>query len=235
MDSIAVRSARLTTGTLSVEKQLNDILASMSGSSAVAPGQSPVPRSLGEDDGGWRQTGDVSEETVLERAAWQAFLLYLQMTFPDMAAELDPGHKIARLPFVRVTLTVDAIDLLNMMIANMYGGEVEIHTIEVGTRESRRKHGNVACHIGVPFRPVTGLNVIVVPTTHYTLSRSERAILRVKEEFSRSRGIAGLDTARALYAHKEWRSSPSPPPRRPSSSLWGRLVSAGGKKQVRRG
>jgi len=202
---VKARTARLTTGRPSTETHTVDVdsLLRELGGREKKRGQT-VPTTSSRSSSSSLAPPASDGGLLTERVAWQAFVLCLQMHFPDMAAEIDPAHRIGRLPPRLVRLSVDAISFLNHFVESWYGGEVEVQTVTVARKEKDLPVPGILSHMKPPFRPVTGLNVIVVPTIQRALVAQERNILGWKEKMSFAKGLLGLDMGRTLYTKEEW-------------------------------
>lgn len=148
---------------------------------------------------------------VVERPAWQAFLVMLQTHFPEMGEEIAPAHYFGTLPPTRVVLTQDAIDFLNVQIDFMYGKQVEVTTITVANPGDVRMGPTTEILYEVPFRPVTGLNLIVTPTVQNSLSTRDRRILKEKESWGSTLGLQGIERFIQVCVFERVQMCPSDP------------------------
>lgn len=144
---------------------------------------------------------DFTEEThPVERPAWQSLVLCLQLHYPDVAEDVNPAHNLGHLSHPRVVLTNEGIDALNWMIDNWYGREVEILTTEV-CHVPPGPDGDIPGAIyHTPYRPVTGLRVIVTRTQQWEIGEATVQVLAEKERWSWMTGIKAVERAWMLYA-----------------------------------
>jgi len=144
---------------------------------------------------GWGQEQEDlhgEEAYPLTRPAWQAFLVTLQLQFPEMGAEINPAHKIGKIPPVRVLLSQDALEFLNLMIIRWYDAELELTTLTYDNPRQPLLTPTQEVLYQIPYRPVTGLNLIVTPTVQQSLVPREKKILQEKEKWNHSRGLEGI-------------------------------------------
>lgn len=202
-------SARLATGTLSQDRPL--IPPSYHSIPTYPDRESPnteekVSAIRGEIDklmASYQTTRYEPEQTyATERPAWQAFLLTVQLHHPKLAADLEPAHKIGLLSDPEIHLSYEAINVLNYFIEQWYGMEVEVITTRV-TLSPLDVNGypeNVAyCQ---PYRPITGLKVIVTHTYQWALDQYSRQVMTQREEWGRLGGVDSLKTAWKMYVHE---------------------------------
>lgn len=214
---ILPRSARLVHGTTSTENHITGRDKGNAGERATEPGgerdevvelinevrsmslqyNNPYPDPLMNPD---RWLGGRLEDThVVERPAWQAFVLSIQLHNLDWATELDAAHQLGMLNHPRVSITQEGIDTLNYFINKWYGKEVEIVTTRVARQVDGVDVGNEGARFEYPFRPVTGLRVIVTNTYQWDSDPYSKAVLQEREGWGWSKGVAALDQARKLY------------------------------------
>lgn len=205
--SIRERTARLTNGAISQEQPITPAPSTPSHGDRTPSFLPPRwPRKEGEDrtlEGEleemeqWLRRSQVegppvspsspplalSEPQVVTRPQWHGFLLCLQLHFPDIGIELEAAYKLGEVPPSRVVLSEEAISFLNHMIQVWYEGEVELTTVD-STPEARRALQPLQeVHYMSPFRPITGLNLIITPTVQWSLSRREQRILEEKSRW----------------------------------------------------
>jgi hypothetical protein len=132
------------------------------------------------------------ENTVIARPVWQSFVVCLMTHFPHMGEDLAPAMDLGTTPPVRVIMTSEGIEFLNQFIQTWYEGGVEIGTVEVWREGDMPMEATQEVQYLLPFRPVTGLNVIVTPTIQRTLDPRERVILREKTKFGADEGLEGI-------------------------------------------
>lgn len=132
------------------------------------------------------------ENTVVERPVWQAFVVMLMSHFPEMGVEIAPALDIGTLPPSRITLSEDGRNFLNMFILKWYEGGVEVTTLEVWDEGKCDMVPTQDVQYLVPYRPVTGLNLIVTPTVQRSMDPRETVILREKEKFGHDVGLNGI-------------------------------------------
>lgn len=145
-----------------------------------------------------------SSGTVVERGVWQSFILLIQLQHPEVAVDIDVAHRIGRIPFTRTVMDGESIDLLNRMITAWFGGEVEIHAVEHNPQGTSYPDAMTNMFIGVPFYPVTGLRVVVVPVQARAMSLTDRQILTTKTEISKAQGVLALGMSHRLYVKEDW-------------------------------
>lgn len=167
---------------------------------------SPPPPLRVED----RPAEESIEEThVVERPAWQAFITAVQLHNYEIAQEIDPAHKIGMNTQPRVTLSPEGIDSLNFYIDKWYGKEVEVVTTKWVTRSRSRGDEEEGSYFENPFRPVTGLRVIVTPTQQWSAKVREERILREREDWGFTAKLEGVRRAYETYVLE---TPPLPPP-----------------------
>jgi hypothetical protein len=134
----------------------------------------------------------VEENTVIERPVWQSFIVMLMVHYPLMGKEIYEAMELGAIPPKRIVLSSEGVEFLNHFIQFWYEGGVEIVTIEVEEGGDGDMLAVQDVQYGVPYRPVTGLNVIVTPTVQRTLIPRDRVILKEKERFSKDEGLNGI-------------------------------------------
>jgi hypothetical protein len=253
MDSITppFRSARLQSGQVSSESHIHP--ASQSGALDMKRGQIRETMSLSELT---RQVEALSQEVtslgpspleiqtkerqpydedtqVVERPAWQAFLLAIQLHNPELAQDIEPAHLIGLHRLPRLSMTQEGIDSLNYFIDKWYGAEVEIvithalhHPLDPTTP------GDEAWY-HYPYRPVTGLRVIVTSSDQYAGSEYDRGILHARDRWGYARGIQAVSEGYELYVHEHLQSGKSPEKKRTRKYLLPQLVGTTGKRARR--
>jgi len=97
--------------------------------------------------------------------------------------ELEPAFKLGLLPPERVVLSAEALSFLNTMIEVWYEEEVELVTVEVHPEARKALSPLQDVQYSSPFRPVTGLNLIITPTVQWSMSRREQHILHQKAKW----------------------------------------------------
>jgi len=191
---IRAHSAKLTVGTRSWEapvfssregiRPFTDVIAH---SPAVNPSEGRV---FEEEEGPDRRMAE--EETVVSRPEWQSFVVMLMTHFPHMGLEILPAMDIGGVPPSRVVMSSEGVDFLNQFINRWYEGGVEVSTLRVWREGDLPMDPVQEVQYELPFRPVTGLNVIVTPTVQRSLVPQEAMILREKEKFGWDAGLEGM-------------------------------------------
>jgi hypothetical protein len=100
-----------------------------------------------------------------------------------MGAEIEAAHHIGASPPRKVVLSEEAISFLNQMIHSWYEKEVEIVTIDCDKKSREALGTTQEVYYKTPFRPVTGLQVIVSPTVQWSMVRREQLILEEKAQW----------------------------------------------------
>lgn len=229
MTSISEKTARLSVGRLSVEKKKSE--ADGTGSQVYKRQDTQGTQEqlytdiqamttlADSSEGGvpqsnWSATPG-NERSVVERPVWQSFVLALQLHFPEMGEELNPAHKLGKVPPERVALTQDAIEMLNLMINRWYSKGVEITTISVSPEDRKALSPTQDVLYLTPYQPVTGLDVIVTPTIQWALPKRNREVLLVKGTWGVRSLFSNLASAHQLYVKERViRQSPRPSSRR---------------------
>lgn len=218
-----IRSARLTSGTLSIEQAtspdhhpkrvdndnhrsptVDELLEAWSNTS---PPNAPVnvshqPSRFDHTS----QPGGPHEETItLSRPAWQSFVLFLQLHHPEISQDVQPAHKIGLLQCPRVTINPDAVSTLNYFIESVYGKEVEVITTHVVTDKSFGTSSEVETMYQATYRPVTGLRVVVTPVMQGSRDRYNLTILREKEKWGLTASVKNVVSAWELLVKEKVR------------------------------
>lgn len=199
MSSVKIRSAHLRTGAMSCEEGIpppsqplfEELMASLRGPPSPPTFSDQIPDYLRP------------ESTIVDRAMWQSFILMLQLHFPEMAEEIDAAHNLGRIPPKRVVLTTEAISFLNQMCRTWYESAVELSTIECEEEAQEQMGTGQDVVYKTPYRPVTGLNLIVVPTIQKEVGKVEKTVLAERASWSKTRGIDILQRAYNLLVKEE--------------------------------
>lgn len=199
MEPVTITSAKLGRGWMSTvpsppsqpafgdRSELRDLLGSLNQTLAQRPSSGDI---FEEREGEGRVMNE--ESAVVERPMWQVFITFLQIHFPDMGREIAPALDIGEHPPRRVTLSTEALDFLNRFIQLWYEGGVELTVVTVDDPNDPQLGPLQEVLYCVPYRPVTGLNLVVVPTIQQTLDPVERLVLNEKARFSQDRGLQGV-------------------------------------------
>lgn len=214
---VAQRHAKLTTGRLSresptdpsrratsqsglteqerLDRTVEELVQDVRSLCIQEPVTPPLPLSIT-----FRAAEGMPDDTqVVERPAWQAFVLMIQLHNLERAAEIDPAHQLGTHTHPRVALTVDGIAMLNYFIDSWYGKEVEIVTVLHARQGDTGGGGEDMATYGYPYRPVTGLRVIVTTTEQASPDPYHQYVLGEREKWGWADGISSLEAARNLY------------------------------------
>lgn len=152
---------------------------------------------------------------VVERPAWQALVLAVQLHYPYLALEIEPAHNIGLLSAPRVALSYEATTMLNYFIERWYGAEVEVITTQMLTDPADVQGFPEVASYSQPYRPVTGLQVIVTGTKQWARDQYSREVMRERERWGRMGGVDALKAAWKMYVCE--RVPHNLPKRRPTS------------------
>lgn len=215
--NVPVHSARLTRGTLSTERFMSEMpfdsfqqaplitdQHQLSIETAIKEVQDvcrkriPEPPAPLEVSEAWFERPP-EDTAVIERPAWQAFLTTVQLHNLDLAEELEPAHSIGAHTQKRVILPYEGIDALNFFIDQWYGKEVEIVTTLAKSSGKVDDETREGASFGCPYRPVTGLKVIVTTTEQWSRDPYDYAVLRERERWGWLTGVSSIQEAHRLY------------------------------------
>lgn len=156
---------------------------------------------------------DEDTNRVVSRPAWLSFVTCLQLHFPEVGEEIAPALQIGKVPPTRVVLSQDALDFLNRAVGQWYQQDVEIYTIECSSEVVRTLPPTVDLLYKRPFRPVTGLRVIVTPTFQRSMVPRDARVLRAKERWGRLEPLEVIRESLSLLVEgrvpKDHRKGPS--------------------------
>lgn len=216
--SVRERTARLTAGRLSEETHpaLRDNPPPLFSTPPPVPGRHPHRlswiQSGGEGgglDGGQGEEEEEEETVVVTRPQWQAFVLLLQLQHPEVGGLLAPALQIGQDPPVRVILEVEVLSLLSQYTLLWYGKEVEVITVSTRGGDWERVSPLSEAVYLQPYRPVTGLPVIVTRTFQRSAIPRESRILEEKERWTHQSLFTNLRSAYNLTVEeREVRISP---------------------------
>jgi hypothetical protein len=164
------------------------------------------------------------ETTPIERPMWQSLVLCVQLHNVDLASELEPAHRLGHISRDRVTLTAEAITTLNYFIDQWYGKEVELVTFELSHHPGPGQGEDPYSAYETPYRPVTGLKLIVTPTHQWAPDTYSQRVLNSKVEWGMASVMEGIRLARSLYIRNKTFPSTNKLTRRtgnPFAILWG--------------
>jgi hypothetical protein len=205
-----ITSARLTTGLVSQEQHTHPLtngtqyLRSQARTSLSEMALEELKREITGLVTSNRTTQyDPNRTYAIERPAWQAFLLTVQLHHPSVAAELEPAHKIGLLTNPAIYMSFEAIDTLNYFIEQWYGMEVEVITTQVSPEPLNVNGYPESVAYLQPYRPVTGLKVIVTHTYQWAVDQYSQRVMREREEWGRMGGVDTLKKAWKLYVQEK--------------------------------
>jgi len=222
MTSVKLRTARLTRGSalasegvtaglgLDTQEEENEVEQSI----RLAPAGLRVL-----DRAAYKEEPDTQ---VVEKAEWAAFLVWLQLRSPSSSLALEPAHEIGHADRPRVMINFETIEYLNSIIALIYGKTIEVHVTHYLPGPPSPGLPARGAEYEQPYRPVTGLNVIVTHTRQWSSNTRESGVLREKDRWAQSAGGTVCQRAHNLYVLGNRSDPPDTGTRRGGSIKQGR-------------
>jgi hypothetical protein len=142
------------------------------------------------------------EVKTVDRPVWQSFVLCLQLHFPEMGEDIKPALSLGKAGNHKTLLSAEAIGFLNLMMCTWYQALVELRLTELappGLAPAHARHGVVT---EKPYYPVTGLNLVITTSTHWTSRDRDRHILHARERWKVDPLWTNLQTATRLLVQE---------------------------------
>lgn len=137
---------------------------------------------------------------TIDRPHWIALVVYLQMSMPDYAAELEAVMGIGDLHPRPTAVSFKVIGLLNETIDKLYDSHLNIQTFRL-RRNLKTEEGVSTLELShPPYTPIDGLKVMVTETEHHPISPFDQSVLKIKDAWGRCDAERVLHYGRGLYA-----------------------------------